>query len=180
MDWLANIDGMEFFFEQVWPAIRERVPNAEMKVVGRTPPQSLVRRIEGMAGEWSFTGFVDDVRPHISGADVFVIPLRVGGGTRIKAFEAMAMGCPVVSTSIGIEGLSVEDGRHFLRADTPDEFARQVSTLLLDPQASRSISAAGRKLVEERFGYRLAAAEFESICLDTLAGAAGRRDSVSA
>jgi len=169
MDWMANIDGIEYFFKRVWPSIRERVPDARMKVVGRTPPESLVRRIERAAGEWEFTGFVDDVRPHISGADVFVIPLRVGGGTRIKAFEAMAMGCPVVSTAIGIEGLPVEDGRHFLCADTADLFARQVAMLLLDRDKSRALSASGRRLVAEQFGYRQAAAAFEAICLDTLA-----------
>lgn len=168
MDWLANIDGIEYFADKVWPLIRQQVPGARMKVVGRTPPEALVRRVRSSAPEWEFTGFVDDVRDHIAGAAVFVIPLRVGGGTRIKAFEAMAMGCPVVSTSIGIEGLPVEDGKHFLGADEPGPFADRVVALLMDGAERERISKAARQLVAEHFGYRHAAGVFERLCMETL------------
>lgn len=168
MDWMANIDGIEWFFDEVWPRIRQSIPDATMKVVGRTPPDTLVNRICSAAIEWEFTGFVDDVREHICGAAAFVIPLRVGGGTRIKAFEAMAMGTPVVSTSIGIEGLPVNDGEHYLVADSADDFAGQVVALLSDGPQGLRISKAARRLVEDQYGFRRAASVFESICLDTI------------
>jgi glycosyltransferase involved in cell wall biosynthesis len=168
MDWMANVDGIEFFHDKVWPEICGRVPGARMKVVGRTPPESLVRRIAAISPDWQFTGFVDDVRDHVAGAAAFVIPLRVGGGTRIKAFEAMAMGTPVVSTSIGIEGLPVEDGTHYLNADSQTEMAARVTELLQNPELRNRLSRSARELVESRFGFRNAAAVFEEICLEAL------------
>ncbi|WP_348223919.1 glycosyltransferase family 4 protein, partial [Escherichia coli] len=129
MDWEANVDGIRFYVEEVWPRVRAQVPNAQLRVVGKNPPAALVQRnVPGV----SFTGFVDDVRDHARDAQAFVIPLRVGGGTRIKAFEAMAMGLPVVSTTIGIEGLDVDHGTHFLCADGADELALATLKLLGD------------------------------------------------
>ncbi len=168
MDWMANIDGIEYFHDEVWPLIRKEIPDARMKVVGRTPPTTLVQRIGRISPEWSFTGFVKDVRKHVCGTAAFVIPLRVGGGTRIKAFEAMAMGVPVVSTSIGIEGLPLTDGKHYLRGDDPAQMAGKVTELLKDDALRRQISVTARKLVEERFGYQRAAEVFERICLETI------------
>ncbi len=97
MDWLANIDGLGYFMDEVWPLIVREEPNASMVVVGRSPPADLVRRAEQRGYAWTFTYFVRDIRPHVAGAAAFIIPLRVGGGTRLKVFEAMARGCPVVS-----------------------------------------------------------------------------------
>ena len=167
MDWMANIDGVEFFHDRVWPLVSKRVPEARMKVVGRTPPDTLVNRVRRASDDWEFTGFVDDVRDHVAGAAVFVIPLRVGGGTRIKAFEAMAMGCPVVSTSIGIEGLPVMTGKHYLNADTAEDMAACVVSLLEDEGKRARISEAARTLVASEFGFRKAAAVFEEVCLRT-------------
>ena len=164
MDWIANIDAMEFFHSEVWPEVRKLVPDACMKVVGKAPPDEFARRVNNASPEWQFTGFVDDVREHVGGSGVFVIPLRVGSGTRIKAFEAMAMGCPVVSTSIGIEGLDVTDGEHYLNADEPAELAAAIARLLENAALRDSMSQAARSLVEARFGYRRAAAVFEDIC----------------
>lgn len=160
MDWLANIDAMEWFLDEVWDRVARQAPEAHMKVIGRNPPASLVAR----AAAWNFTGFVDDVRPHVRGSSVYVIPLRVGGGTRIKVFEAMAMGCPVVSTSIGVEGLPLEPGRHYLKADTAGDFAEAVVRLLRDPELRLALSREARSYVEEHFSFRRAAGAFEEIC----------------
>jgi len=168
MDWLANIDAVEYFHDDVWPLIRARVPQARMKVVGRTPPDSLVRRIGAVSTDWQFTGFVEDVREHVRGAAVFVIPLRVGGGTRIKVFEAMSMGTPVVSTAIGVEGLPIVDGSHYLRADEPVTLARSVADLLLDPDRRNRISLEARRCVEETFGLDRVVQTFEQICIEAM------------
>jgi glycosyltransferase involved in cell wall biosynthesis len=170
MDWAANVDGVRFFLAEVWPLVLARQPDARFTVVGRHPPAALVREAEGVAGV-SFTGFVDDVRTHVRPAQAFVIPLRVGGGTRIKAFEAMAMGCPVVSTAIGIEGLGVTSGEHYLLADSAAEQAEAVLRLFTQAPLRQALAQAARTVVEQRFGHLVAARAFEQICLRTLAAA---------
>jgi glycosyltransferase involved in cell wall biosynthesis len=167
MDWLANVDAMDWFLDAVWDRVAERHPGAAMKVIGRNPPAGLVAKARARGLSWDFTGFVDDVRPHVRGSSAYVIPLRVGGGTRIKVYEAMAMGCPVVSTSIGVEGLPLTAGRHYLRADTAADFADAVVRLLQDPDLRLALSREARRCVEERFSFRWAAEAFEEICRRT-------------
>jgi glycosyltransferase involved in cell wall biosynthesis len=166
MDWEANIDAVRHFLDDVWPLVISKLPEARFLVVGRRPPPWLVTAAK--SSRVHVTGFVDDVRPYVHRAHVFVIPLRVGGGTRIKAFEAMAMGCPVVSTSIGIEGLDVIDGEHFVRRDSPTGQAQAIVELLSDASRRSSLSRDARRYVESRFGHRVAAAEFEKICLGVM------------
>jgi polysaccharide biosynthesis protein PslH len=168
MDWAANIDGINFFLAEVWPLVQAELPEARFVIVGRNPSAALLEQAKALRGV-TCTGFVDDVRPYVHGAHAFVIPLRVGGGTRIKAFEAMAMGCPVVSTAIGIEGLDVEAGEHFLLRDSAADQARAVLDLLRDPELRSDLSQRARHCVEDRFGHRVAAQVFEQICLGALA-----------
>ena len=174
MDWLANVDAIRFFMDSVWPLIAQAVPDARMTVVGRTPPRELVVAAERRALHWTFTGYVDDIRPHVAGAALSVIPLRVGGGTRIKAYEAMAMGVPVVSTGIGVEGLPLDPGQHYLLADTAEEFAAAVVRVLLSPEVGEQLAATARALVEARFSNRTVAHQFERICLNALVNRRGR------
>ena len=169
MNWLANVDGIRFFMDQVWPRIAQARPAAQMVVVGHSPPKDLVQSVKDRGLAWTFTGFVDDVRGYVSAADAYVIPLRVGGGTRIKAFEAMAIGCPVASTTIGVEGLPVVAGEHCLIGDSGNALADAVLRLLGDTVIRQSISRNARRLVAERYSFRAAAAAFEDACLRTLA-----------
>ena len=168
MDGMANIDGIGFFMDEVWPDISRARPRARCVIVGRSPPQALVERARARKFNWEFTGFVDDVRPFVHNAHVCVIPLRVGGGTRIKVYEAMAMGCPVVSTRIGVEGLPVEPDLHFLEADSADALAAAVLALLDDRERGARLSQQARKYVEENMSAGRAARVFEQICLRAL------------
>jgi len=171
MDWAANIDAMRFMLEDIWPCLARVRPGLEFHIIGRNPPEELVREASRLGYRWSFEGFVDELAPHVHGADVYVIPIRVGSGTRMKAFEAMAFGRPVVSTSVGVEGLDLTPGTDFLRADAADSFAASVLRLLGDAELRRSLAERARTLVAERFSSETVARVFESICAD----AAGRK-----
>lgn len=168
MDWLANQDAITYFMDDIWPLITREVPTARMTVVGRAPPATLVERASRRELAWTFTGFVDDVRSYVQGSAVSVIPLRIGGGTRLKVFEAMAMGSPVVSTTVGVEGLPLEDREHFLAADSPEAFAAAVIALLSDSEQRFGLSTAGRRYVEEHASYRTVARAFETICTSAI------------
>jgi glycosyltransferase involved in cell wall biosynthesis len=171
MDWAANIDGIRFFLAEVWPRVLTGRPDARFVIVGRRPPAALVDQANSLPGV-QCTGYVDDVRPYVRGAHVSVIPLRVGGGTRIKAFEAMAMGCPVVSTAIGIEGLDIRPDDHFLLRDDASEIADAVLRLFNDGALRHRLAQQARQCVEARFGHRVAAKAFEAICQRSLLRAA--------
>lgn len=162
MDWMANIDAIEYMIDDIWPLVTKRVPDATMTVVGRNPPDRLVDRARGL--NWTFTGFVDDVRPYVRDACAYAIPLRVGGGTRLKVFEAMAMGAPMVSTSIGVEGLQVAADQHYLRADNAQSFASALCDLIENQERGDKLSMNARKFVEENFSHLMAAKDFETIC----------------
>jgi glycosyltransferase involved in cell wall biosynthesis len=168
MDSRSNIEGIAFLMNEVWPLILARRPAAKALIVGRNPPQALQAESKAKGYNWTFTGFVEDVRPFVAGAHAYAIPLRVGSGTRIKVFEAMAMGCPVVSTRLGVEGLDVTPGEHYLVADTAADFAASILTLLSDRQRSAALSSQARRLVEDRFSWSAVTRRFEHICLTAL------------
>src|SRR6185503_7113005 len=139
MDWYPNEDGILYFADTILPLIRRECPDAQVTVVGRDPSARLRAAASGRGVR--LTGTVEDVRPYMSDAAVYVVPLRVGGGTRLKIFEALAMGKPVVSTTVGAEGLPLVPGKHYLRADEPADFARAVVALLRDPARRRRLGA---------------------------------------
>lgn len=168
MDWLANIDGIEFLLREVWPIVQQALPAASMTVVGRSPPPGLVAEARRAGYAWTFTGWVPETRSFVWNAAAYIIPLRVGGGTRLKVWEAMAMGSVVVSTALGVEGLPIAAGKHCLVADTPAGLAQALLRVLQDAALRESISRAARQHVEENFSYQQAAAIFEDICLEAL------------
>jgi sugar transferase (PEP-CTERM/EpsH1 system associated) len=172
MDWMPNEDGILWFAREILPRLRARVPDATVTVVGRNPTAAL----KALAGEGTgirITGRVDDVRPYMEQARVFVVPLRVGGGTRLKIYEAMAMGLPVVSTTIGAEGLPVRDGEHLVIGDTPDAFADACAALLGDAPRAAAVGGAARRLVREHFDWGRIARDFVQTC-DTVLTRADR------
>jgi polysaccharide biosynthesis protein PslH len=159
MDWLPNEDGVLYFVDQILPRIRAAEPGVTFTIVGRAPT-SAVRRLTERPGI-DVTGRVEDVRPYIAEGNVYVVPLRVAGGTRLKIFEAMAMGRAVVSTTIGAEGLPVTSGRNIVIADDPDAFAAAVVQLIRDRDARQRIETAASHLVRERYDWSVVAQEFE-------------------
>jgi protein-tyrosine-phosphatase/glycosyltransferase involved in cell wall biosynthesis len=159
MDWHPNEDAVLHFLDAVLPRVREEVPDVSFIVAGRNPGGRL-RAAAAEAGVL-VTGTVEDIRPYLAGAAVYVVPLRIGGGTRLKIFEALAMGKAVVSTTVGAEGLPLVPGTHFLQADAPDEFAKAVVALLRDPARRRSLGEAGRRLVETRYSWPMVAEALE-------------------
>jgi len=168
MDWMPNEDGVVYFVDKILPLIRREIPDAAFWAVGRRPP----RRIQALASaNVVVTGAVDDIRPYLGKAAVCVVPLRSGSGTRIKIFEAMAMGKAVVSTTMGAEGLPVRHGENIVLADDPADFASQVVQLLRDPQRRAQLGRAARQLVEENYGWPSVAAHFDQIMQGVLSHA---------
>ena len=168
MDWPANIDAMHYCMNEIWPMVAAARPDARLTIVGRDPPAALVDKARARGFKWQFTGFVDDVRPFIRDADLYVVPLRVGGGTRIKIYEAMAMRRPVVSTSIGVEGLPIEAGEHYRRADTAAAFAEAVLQLLAAPVGGAEMAENAYNFILKRYSTRRVARVFEDICKRTV------------
>lgn len=173
MDWLPNEDGMTYFCREILPRIRQAEPDATLSIIGRAPTPA-VRRLADIPGV-EVTGRVDDVRPHIARGAVYIVPLRIGGGTRLKIFEAMSMAKAVVSTTIGAEGLPVTGGRDIDIADEPSRFAHAVVHLMRDNEARRAIEAAARRLVVERYDWSAVASDFETALLRATGIAAGER-----
>jgi len=163
MDWLPNDDAMKYFVREILPKIRASCPEVVLTVVGRKPFPALTA-LSREDPNIRVTGRVDDVRPFLERAAVYVIPLRIGGGTRLKVFEAMAMEKPVVSTSIGVEGLPVVHGTEVLIADEPDAFADAVVRLLHDSTLARQLGEAAARKVRARFGWAPVADAFIEAC----------------
>lgn len=151
MAYPPNLAAVRFFARRVWPCLRRRWPNLEWWLIGKRP--EAVRHLVASDPRIRLFGPVDDAVAWLARAKVAVAPLHAGSGTRVKILEAWAAGTPVVSTSLGAEGLPAAAGRHLLLADTPEEFARAVSALLESPALRRRIGEAGRALYEERFTW---------------------------
>ena len=152
MNMFANKDAVLHFLKEIWKSIREQVPDVSFYVVGQDPPEELVEMAKRDPGI-RVTGYVDDVRPYISQASVYVVPLRVGGGTRLKVLDAMAMAKALVSTSLGCEGIEVSPGTNILVEDDPGAFARAVIGLIRDRAKREEIGRRARELVVSRYSW---------------------------
>ena len=182
MDWEPNVDGVEYFCSEVWPSIKAEVPQARFRIVGRNPD----RRVQKWAsnstntnndGSIEVTGRVPSIVEHLRQSAVVIVPLRIGGGTRLKIYEAMATAKAVVSTTVGAEGLDVHHGRDIILADDPRSFAQAVIMLLRDPELRRryekaAVETAARydwPAIGERFSEVLqSVAEKKSLAVRTV------------
>lgn len=151
LTYAANYDAMDYFLRDIFPLVREGAPKAHLSITGSTKGVAINRLIAD--SHVTFTGYLEDIRPAVSSSCVCVVPLRMGGGTRLKILEAMALGTPVVSTSKGAEGLDVEAGKHLLIADTPSEFAAQTVRLLREPLLRQSVVTHAAHLIIEKYDW---------------------------
>jgi glycosyltransferase involved in cell wall biosynthesis len=172
-NYFPNTDALRFFLAEIWPRVIAARPSSRLRVVGPPPPSDVQM---GAHESVVFTGFVPDLVAEVGRAAVAIAPLRIGGGTRLKVVEAMALARPLVATRIGAEGLEVEDGRDLLLADTPSDFAAALLRLLNDPREAAELGLRGRRRVEEAYGWSACARVLEDLCRE----AAGLRASPAA
>jgi glycosyltransferase involved in cell wall biosynthesis len=172
MDWMPNADGISWFTEQVWPRVRAARPDATFTVVGRNPPAA-VQALATPGSGIEVTGSVPDVRPYLGAGSAFVVPLRIGGGTRLKIYEAMAMECPIVSTTVGAEGLPVRHEEHLRLADDAAGFAAQCVALLDDVSTAGAMAHRAAHYVRSNFGWDAVADHFVASCVAAAPAAGG-------
>ncbi len=157
MNWRPNQDAIQYFVREIFPLIKKDIKDAQATFVGQDPPRSILK-LGDIAGI-EIVGRVDDVRPFVRKAAVYIVPLRIGGGTRLKILEAMAMKKAIVSTSVGAEGIAVAPDVNILIGDSPETFAAQVKKLITNRNLRQKLGNAGRELVEKEYGWdRIAAA----------------------
>jgi len=149
MHWPPNSEGLRWMVQNVLPIVREQIPDVELLAVGKDPPSDLQN-----TGGLSLPGYVEDVEPIWDGCRVFVVPLLSGGGMRVKILDAWAHGLPVVSTSIGAEGIEIKAGDNILIADTPAGFAQAIVRILRDDELAGQLGASGRKTVQDTYNWR--------------------------
>lgn len=159
MDWYPNSDAMVYFHQSILPKILERSPEAHLTLVGKSVPAEIQRD----SARIKCTGFVPDIRPLVRDARLFICPIREGGGTRLKLLDAFAQGIPVVSTTVGAEGLDVTHREHLLLADSPQEFCDAVVELLEDDSLCESLAANARSYVERRFSFDVLGAKLSQL-----------------
>jgi glycosyltransferase involved in cell wall biosynthesis len=151
MDYMPNAQGIRWFLHSVLPELDRRSLNYKLTIVGKRPPADLLAWER--PGQIEFTGHVEDVRPYTRLADVFVVPLQIGGGTRLKILEALAMEVPVVSTRIGAEGLDLRDGVHLRLADDAYTMTQAIAEMCVQPDRAQEMARRGRKHVLERYDW---------------------------
>jgi glycosyltransferase involved in cell wall biosynthesis len=162
MFWPPNVEGVLWFAWNVWPRVVEQVPEARLAVVGKDPPRE-VRDLPRHVRNVVVTGYVPDPAPYLAETAVFIVPLRAGGGMRVKIVDAWCWGVPIVSTSIGAEGIELEDGRNILIADEPQALADAVVRVLRDPPLGRRLRENGRRWVEQRYDWRQVYARWDRV-----------------
>jgi len=150
--WFPNLDAIRYFCDDVLPLVTRAVPDLRLTVIGRQPDTPVVEEM-GRNPHVHLTGQVDDIRPYVDEAAAYIVPLRIGGGTRLKILDALAMSKAIISTSVGCEGLAVEDGKNIVIADTPQALSEAIVRLFKHPEEAQAIGLRGRELVEQRYDW---------------------------
>jgi glycosyltransferase involved in cell wall biosynthesis len=162
MYWPPNIDGILWFIRDIYSCIRNQRPGVTFDVIGARPPQEIVEMGKNGSGI-NVTGYVDDPTLYLQKAGAMVVPLRSGGGMRVKILNALSQGLPVVTTALGCEGIAVEPGKHVLIANTPEEFAQATLRLLEDKALATELGRNGRQLIQSTYDYRAACRPLDAV-----------------
>jgi glycosyltransferase involved in cell wall biosynthesis len=162
MDWLPNVDGMKYFIQEILPIIRRTKSDCSLVIAGRSPHPSIQDMAAGDPNI-TLTGTVPDIRPYLWESSASIVPLRIGGGTRLKIYESIAAGVPVVSTTIGAEGLPVEPGRHLLIGDDAASFAAHCCALISNTNQGRSMAEESLAFVGASFSWEAVTHQFERL-----------------
>jgi glycosyltransferase involved in cell wall biosynthesis len=160
LHWPPNAEGIVWFANEVWPHVRQQIPDAVLTVIGKDPPRQLNGRLEDGL---ETTGYVDDPGAYLAKTAAFIVPLHAGGGMRVKILDAWSWGLPIVSTTIGAEGIHYRDGENLLIADSAGAFAQAVIRLLREPAVADRLAAAGRRTVETEYDWRQVYREWDLI-----------------
>jgi glycosyltransferase involved in cell wall biosynthesis len=158
-----NADGIRWFIQDVFPLVQEALPDVKLTVVGKNPPKDFLRFSEESNGRIAITGYVPELDPYFAASTIMVIPVRAGGGMRVRILEAFARAMPVVTTTVGLEGIEAEPGLDVLVADTPDEFSRSVIDLLGNKDLQTRLAMNGRRLAEGKYDWQVVLSHLENV-----------------
>jgi sugar transferase (PEP-CTERM/EpsH1 system associated) len=154
MDWYPNIDATEYFIRDIWPLLRKEVPDVIFTIAGRSPTNR-IKKIASGDSSINVTGYVEDIRPYIDESDIYICPIRDGGGTKLKILDAMSMKKAIVATSVAVEGLDVIHGRHILIADDPKTFVSEILHLLNNSDLKEKLGQNARQFVEKKYSWEI-------------------------
>ena len=158
-----NADGIRWFIQQVFPLVRQKLPGVKLTIIGKSPPKDFLKLAADEASGIFTTGFVPELDPYFGESAITVVPVRAGGGMRVRILEAFARAAPVVTTTVGLEGIDACSGEDVLVADSPDDFARSVITLLQDKELQQKLSVNGRRLVEKKYDWQVVLGELDKV-----------------
>jgi glycosyltransferase involved in cell wall biosynthesis len=164
--WFPNLDAITYFCEDILPKLLKTIPDIQLTVIGKQPDTPVAQEIAKHPNV-TLAGLVEDIRPDVDAAAAYIVPLRIGGGTRLKILDALSMSKAIISTSVGCEGLDVEDGKTIVIADTPDAFVQAIVKVLADPAWADTIGQQGRQLVESRYDWAAVAKTLMAVYADT-------------
>jgi len=163
LNYPPNADGIRWFLREVFPLVKEKIPNVTLTVIGKNPPKDFFSLAEPFGTDIDITGYVEDLTPYLENSTVMVVPVLAGGGMRVRILEAFARGIPVVTTTIGLEGISAENGSHVLVADDPAEFARKVEHLIETPDEQLRLANNARELVTNLYDWKAVLKKLDQI-----------------
>jgi glycosyltransferase involved in cell wall biosynthesis len=158
-----NADGIRWFAQEVFPLVRQQVPEASLTIIGKNPPNDFLQMAERDPQAFTVTGYVPELTPYLDEAALMVVAVRAGGGMRVRILEAFAQAMPVVTTTVGLEGIEARPGEDVLVADGPQAFAEAVVRLLRDPQLQARLAASGRRLAEQRYDWQVVLDKMDAI-----------------
>jgi glycosyltransferase involved in cell wall biosynthesis len=158
-----NADGIRWFANEVFPLVLGEIPDARLRIVGKNPPKDFLKLQEDYPNNIIVTGYVEDLIPCFKDAGLVVVPVRAGGGMRVRILEALARGMPIVTTTIGLEGIEAEPGEHVLVGDSPVEFATRVIRVLKEQTLQEQLARNGRELIEKRYDFRVVLSQLDRV-----------------